>query len=247
MGFTTVCAGLAVADFDAALAWYERLLGRPPDARPMDGLAEWRFAGTGPIQVVEDAGRAGGSLITLELDDVREHVAGLEGRGFRDVAIDDTSSDTVLFTTLADPDGNAITLVEPRAAAEATSALLGLRTAIYPAPDLERSKTWFSGLLDFAPYFDEPFYVGFDVGGYELALHPGYDPADGVRTYWGVADADAALAALHAAGADEHEAVQDVGGGIRVASVREPGGAILGVIENPHFAARNAASPGPGR
>ena len=124
---------------------------------------------------------------------------------------------------------------------------LGLRTVIYPAPDLAASKAWFTRLLGQAPSFDEPFYVGFDVGGYELGLNPGAPPGDGPVTYWGVADAGAALAALLDAGATEHTAVAEVGGGIRVASVREPGGGVLGVIENPHFSLPPAGGGGPGR
>ncbi|NAZ88465.1 VOC family protein [Kineococcus indalonis] len=125
---------------------------------------------------------------------------------------------------------------------------LGLRTVIYPAPDLAAGRDWFSGVLGFGPYFDEPFYVGFDVAGYELALDPAGDPAAGAVTCWGVADADAALARLLGAGAAAREAVREVGGGIRVATVREPAGAVLGVIENPHFRLPPApAGPGPGR
>jgi len=110
---------------------------------------------------------------------------------------------------------------------------LGLRTVIYPAPDLAASRAWFSGLLGVEPYFDEPFYVGFNVAGYELALDPSGDPATGPITYWGVAAADAALPRLLGAGATLREGVQEVGGGIRVATVLEPGGTILGIIENP--------------
>ena len=113
--------------------------------------------------------------------------------------------------------------------------LLGLRTVNYPAPDLAASKAWFTELLGFGPYFDEPFYVGFEAGGYELGLNPGLDPADGPIIYWGVEDVDAALAELLAKGAREREGVRDVGGGIRLATVFEPGGSIFGVIENPHF------------
>ena len=113
--------------------------------------------------------------------------------------------------------------------------LLGLRTVVYPAADLATSRTWFTGLLGAAPYFDEPYYVGFDVAGYELALVPGGDPSAGPVVYWGVADVDAALAGLLGAGATRREAVREVGGGIRVATVLEPGGSVLGVIENPHF------------
>ena len=109
---------------------------------------------------------------------------------------------------------------------------LGLRTVIYPAPDLAAAKAWYTALLGFEPYFDEPFYVGFDVGGYELGLHPETDVAE---TYWGVEDIEAAHAALLAAGATERSPVSDVGAGIRVATVHETSGAVLGIIENPNF------------
>jgi predicted enzyme related to lactoylglutathione lyase len=115
---------------------------------------------------------------------------------------------------------------------------LGLRTAIYYVDDLNEAKEWYSSVLGFAPYFDEPFYVGFNVGGYELGLHPGGDrsaKAAGVVAYWGVENAEAALARLLERGATEHEAVQDVGGGIKVAAVTDPFGNVFGVIENPTF------------
>ena len=112
---------------------------------------------------------------------------------------------------------------------------LGLRTVIYPAPDLEASKRWFSSLLGIEPYFDQPFYVGFEVGGYELGLSPDADTADGAVSYWGVADIDDAMQAMLAAGAEERSAVQDVGEGIRVATVVEPAGSIVGLIENANF------------
>jgi predicted enzyme related to lactoylglutathione lyase len=126
---------------------------------------------------------------------------------------------------------------------------LGLRTVIYPAPDLEGSKTWYTQLLGIEPYFDQPFYVGFSVAGYELALDPNADPALGAVTYWGVADADVGLARLIEAGAKPHSEVRDVGGGIRVAEVRDPGGAVLGIVENPHFSLPEATETpaGPGR
>ncbi len=125
--------------------------------------------------------------------------------------------------------------------------LLGLRTVIYPAPDLDAAKAWFSELLGLDPYFDEPFYVGFNVAGYELALDPDGDPAAGPVTYWGVADADQAMAELLAAGAKVRAEVRDVGEGIRVASVLEPGGSVFAVIENPHFTAVPVQGTGPGR
>jgi predicted enzyme related to lactoylglutathione lyase len=116
--------------------------------------------------------------------------------------------------------------------------LLGLRTTIYPAPDLAAARAWWAARLGTEPYFDQPFYVGFDVGGYELGLDPDADPADGGVAYWGVEDCDAALAAMVAGGAQEHGAVREVGEGIRVATAREPSGAVVGLIQNPHFGAR---------
>ena len=118
-----------------------------------------------------------------------------------------------------------------------TTSLLGLRTVIYPAPDLDASKAWWTDLLGFAPYFDEPFYVGFNVGGYELGLLPTADPSDGALAYWGVADVGAAVAASLARGATEHVPASAVGDGIVTATVRTPQDTIVGFIYNPHFAA----------
>jgi hypothetical protein len=115
MPIHNVLASLAVADHDAALGWYERLLGRPADTVPMDGLAEWHYADSGSIQVIRDADRAGNALLTLSVDDLRGEVAALEQRGLAPGAIDDTTSDKVLFASIADPEGNTITLVEQRA------------------------------------------------------------------------------------------------------------------------------------
>ncbi|MDQ3148253.1 MAG: VOC family protein [Actinomycetota bacterium] len=116
-----------------------------------------------------------------------------------------------------------------------TVALEGLRTVIYPAPELDAAKRWWADFLGQEPYFDEAFYVGFEVGGYELGLLPSADPAEGALTYWGVDDVPAAVAAALAAGATEHTPAADVGDGIVTATVRTPAGAILGLIHNPHF------------
>lgn len=109
-----VNAGLPVADVDKAVAWYEQLLGRPVDARPMDGLAEWRLSGA-TVQLVLDGDRAGGGLLCLTVDDLSAHLAGLAQRGLRPGEQDDATSDKVRFATIDDPDGNRITLVEERA------------------------------------------------------------------------------------------------------------------------------------
>jgi len=113
--------------------------------------------------------------------------------------------------------------------------LIGLRTVIYPASDLEAVKTWWSQILGQEPYFDEPFYVGFAVAGYELGLLPDADPADGALVYWGVQDVAAAVDLAVAAGCTAHTPVAEVGDGIVTASVRTPTGSILGLIFNPHF------------
>ena len=116
---------------------------------------------------------------------------------------------------------------------------LGLRTVIYHVADIDAAKKWYTSILGFGPYFDEPFYVGFSVGGYELGLQPdgtaAQEKADGVTAYWGVSDAAGALDHLLKNGATSHEAVQDVGDGIKVATVRDPFGNVFGIIENPHF------------
>ena len=131
-------------------------------------------------------------------------------------------------------------------AGAAKSDFQGLRTVIYHAPDLARTKAWYSEVLGIEPYFDQPFYVGFNVGGYELGLDPDASSTPGgnggVAAYWGVVDAEATFRRLIELGAKERSAVQEVGEGIRVATVFDPFGNILGVIENPHF--KIAASDG---
>lgn len=116
---------------------------------------------------------------------------------------------------------------------------LGLRTASYRVNDINKGKEWYSAVLGFGPYFDQPFYVGFNVAGYELGLQPvedqGGEKAEGAVAYWGVENAEAAFQRLIELGATAHEAVQDVGEGIKVASVKDPFGNIFGIIENPNF------------
>ena len=113
--------------------------------------------------------------------------------------------------------------------------LLGLRTVIYPAPELEASKLWWTEFLGTPPYFDEPFYVGFNPGGYELGQLPDGDPATGALTYWGVDDVASAVEAALSAGASKHAPAMDVGDGIITATVQTPDGSIVGFIYNPHF------------
>jgi len=120
-----------------------------------------------------------------------------------------------------------------------STTLHGLRTVVYTTTDLQAAKEWYSKAFGIKPYFDEVFYVGFNVGGYELGLHPAENTPQGTgyggTCYWGVDDVEAAYTALIAAGATSLETPTEVGGGIVVATVADPWGNALGVIYNPHF------------
>jgi predicted enzyme related to lactoylglutathione lyase len=114
--------------------------------------------------------------------------------------------------------------------------ILGLRSAIYPVSNLGDAKTWYAEVLGVAPYFDEPFYVGFSVGGFEFGLvADGVPGLDGAQPLWGVENIESAHKRLIELGASELEPVTDVGGGIKVAAVADPFGNRFGIIENPHF------------
>ncbi len=116
---------------------------------------------------------------------------------------------------------------------------LGLYTAIYTVSDIAQAKAWYRAALGAEPYFDEPYYVGFNLGGCELGLDPDTSTnrpgVGGSVAYWGVASADAAWKHLIGSGAQAMTAVREVGGGIKVAQVKDPFGNVLGIIENPHF------------
>jgi lactoylglutathione lyase len=120
------------------------------------------------------------------------------------------------------------------------SMFLGLRTVKYEVPDIAKAKEWYTKALGFPPYFDEPaYYVGYNVGGYDLGLVPEKDAATkrapaGVA-YWGVEDAHAAYKRLLDLGATPVEEVQDVGGGLLAGEVRDPFGNVIGIIYNPQF------------
>ena len=116
----------------------------------------------------------------------------------------------------------------------------GLRTVIYHVSDMERAKAWYTEVLGQPPYFDQPYYVGFNVGGYELGLHPSDSSTDAekatsVVTYWGVDDIEATHARLLELGASARTGLMDVGEGIKVADVLDPFGNVVGIIYNPHF------------
>ena len=116
--------------------------------------------------------------------------------------------------------------------------VIGLRTVIYKVPDLAKAKAWYSLAFGVKPYFDEPFYVGFDIGGFELGLDP--DPKGvaagpgGSVAYWKVPKIDVAVQEFTKAGAKVKTPIQDVGDDIKVATVTDPFGNVIGLIENPH-------------
>jgi len=119
------------------------------------------------------------------------------------------------------------------------SEFLGLRTVVYKVGDLQKAKEWYSKAFNTKPYFDEVFYVGFSIGGYELGLlpeeNPTEDKAEGVIAYWGVEDIQTVFAEMLKNGALIHEEPLNVGGDLMVASVKDPWGNVIGIIYNPHF------------
>lgn len=117
--------------------------------------------------------------------------------------------------------------------------MLGLRTVIYMVNDVAKAKEWYSELFQTQPYFDTPYYVGFNVGGYELGLHPEKSPTtakpETVLAYWGVDDMEATYQRMLELGAVAHENPTNVGGDIVVAAAKDPWGNIIGIIYNPLF------------
>ena len=109
----------------------------------------------------------------------------------------------------------------------------GLRTVIYVVPDLNAAKQWYTDAFNIKPYFDEPFYVGFDINGYELGLDPDTSiikPGQGGSVvYWKVADIQAVHDHMLDIGATSLSPVENVG--VMVASVVDPFGNIIGLIQ----------------
>ncbi len=115
---------------------------------------------------------------------------------------------------------------------------LGLRTVIYHVDNVDRAKKWYAEALGIQPYFDQPLYVGFNVGGFELGLDPdssGVSKGNNLVAYWGVENIEKTFARLLELGAKKNSDIQDVGGNIRLATVIDPFGNVFGIIENPQF------------
>ncbi len=116
---------------------------------------------------------------------------------------------------------------------------LGISTAAYKVADMAKAKEWYAEAFGEKPYFDEPFYIGFNINGYELGLQPEEGKpsvkGDGMTTYWAVNDVEATFKKFVELGATVHEKPSDVGGGVVVASVKDPWDNIIGIIYNPNF------------
>ena len=110
----------------------------------------------------------------------------------------------------------------------------GIKTVLHPVSDLEAAKAVYAALLGMAPQADSPYYVGFEAGDQHIGLVPGGGP-QGMTSpvaYWHVHDIEAKLAEVSAAGASVKEPAHDVGGGRLVATVTDPDGNVLGLLQD---------------
>jgi len=115
------------------------------------------------------------------------------------------------------------------------SSTEGIKTVLHPVSDLAASKAVYAALLGVAPQHDGPYYVGFEAAGQHIGLVPGGGPQSMTSpvAYWHVSDIEVKLAEVTAAGATVNEPVRDVGGGRLVATVTDPDGNVLGVLQDP--------------
>jgi predicted enzyme related to lactoylglutathione lyase len=110
MVIVNALAGIMVSDLATAEAWYEQVLARPADSRPMEGLAEWKLANGGWIQVFEDRERAGSSSVTFLVSGLEDQLAELKAKG---ISVDrTTTSHYVKTATVTDPAGNRVVFAE---------------------------------------------------------------------------------------------------------------------------------------
>ena len=115
------------------------------------------------------------------------------------------------------------------------SSTQGIKTVLHPVSDLSAAKAVYTALLGVPPQVDEPYYVGFEAAGQHIGLVPG-GGQQGMTSpvaYWHVPDIEAKLAEVTAAGAIVKDPVRDVGGGRLVATVTDPDGNVLGLLEDP--------------
>ncbi len=114
------------------------------------------------------------------------------------------------------------------------SSTLGIKTVLHPVSDLAKAKAVYTALLGVPPQTDSPYYVGFEAAGQQIGLVPGGRP-QGMTSpvaLWHVPNIEAKLAEVTAAGATVKESAHDVGGGRLVATVTDPDGNVLGLIQD---------------
>jgi len=124
------------------------------------------------------------------------------------------------------------------------SSLRGISTVNFFASDLEAAKKWYSDFLGVQPYFSAPGYIEFRLGDFQHELGiidsryaPNAGPAKntGAIVYWHVDDLRKVLDVLISHGAMAHAPVTDRGNGFQTASVVDPFGNVLGIMQNPHY------------
>jgi predicted enzyme related to lactoylglutathione lyase len=116
----------------------------------------------------------------------------------------------------------------------ADSSTQGIQTVLHPVSDLAAAKAVYSALLGMPPTTDGSYYVGYEAAGQQIGLVPG-GGSQGMTSpvaYWHVADIEAKLAEVTAAGATVKEPARDVGGGRLVATVTDPDGNVLGLLQD---------------
>jgi predicted enzyme related to lactoylglutathione lyase len=114
------------------------------------------------------------------------------------------------------------------------SSTEGIKTVLHPVTDLDAAKAVYTALLGVQPTSDAPYYVGYEVEGQQIGLVPGggQQGMTGPVAYWHVPDIEAKLAEVTAAGAKVNAAPRDVGGGRLVATITDPDGNVLGLLQD---------------
>ena len=107
MAINVLFAGIPVADLDAAIEWYERLFGAPPDMAPNDTERTWRLTDQAWIYVVADPERAGKGLVTVMVDDLDARLDAIRERGIEVGEVEEMNENT-RKAEIVDPEGNRI-------------------------------------------------------------------------------------------------------------------------------------------
>ena len=110
----------------------------------------------------------------------------------------------------------------------------GIKMAVHPATDLATAKAVYPALLGVPAQTDGSSFVGFEAAGRHIGLVPGGGPRGTTSpvAYWRVPDLEAKLAEVTAAGATVKEPARDVGGGRLLATVTDPDGNVLGLLQD---------------